>query len=55
MAGAIKDHITGSVSIDLDAFQFAPFNQQGGLARAYALFGAGLQSLLEELNLELAA
>ncbi len=52
---AIKDHIAGSVSIDLDAFQYAPFNQQGGLARAYDLFGAGLQPLLEELNLELVA
>ena len=50
---AIKDHIAGSVSIDLDAFQYAPFNQQGGLARAYAVFGADLQPLLEELNLEL--
>ncbi len=50
---AIRDHIAGSVSIDLDAFQYAPFNQQGGLARAYAVFGADLQPLLEELNLEL--
>ena len=51
---AIKDHIAGSVSIDLDAFQYAPFSQQGGLARAFDLFGEGLQPLLEELNLELA-
>ena len=50
---AIKDHIAGSVSIDFEAFQYAPFNQQGGLARAVALFGAELQPLLEELNAEL--
>ena len=50
---AIKDHIAGSVSIDFEAFQYAPFNQQGGLARAVALFGAELQPLLEELNVEL--
>ena len=36
---AIRDHIAGSVSIELNDFQYAPFNQQGGLARAHALFG----------------
>ena len=50
---AIKDHIAGSVSIALEAFQYAPFSQQGGLLRAYTLFGDDLQPLLEELNLEL--
>ncbi len=52
---AIKDHIAGSVSINLEAFGYAPFVQDGGLARAAALFGTGLRPLLEELNLELAA
>ncbi len=51
--GAIKDHIAGSVSIDFEAFQYAPFNQQGGLARAVDLFGGELQPLLEELNVAL--
>ena len=51
----IRDHIAGSVSIGLDAFDLAPFNQQGGLARAYALFGEELTKILEELNLALAA
>ncbi len=50
----IKDHIAGSVSIDLEAFQYAPFSQRGGLMRAYTLFGEGLAALLEELNLALA-
>ena len=50
---AIKDHISGSVSIDFEAFQYAPFNQQGGLARAIDLFGGGLPELLEELNVTL--
>ena len=50
---SIKDHIAGSGSIDYEAFQYAPFNQQGGLARALDLFGAGLPDLLEELNAEL--
>ena len=51
----IRDHIAGSVSMDLSAFQYAPFNQQGGLGRAYDLFGDELPGLLEELNVELVA
>ena len=50
---AIRDHIAGSVSIELNDFQYVPFNQQGGLARVYALFGDALPGLSEELNLEL--
>ena len=52
---AIRDHIAGSVSIDLDDFQFAPFIQRGGLQRAYSIFGEELPRMLEELNLALAA
>ncbi len=52
---AIRDHIAGSVSIGPQDFQYAPFNQRGGLARAHALFGDDLSNLLEELNLELVA
>ena len=51
----IRDHIAGSVSIGPDAFDLAPFNQKGGLARAYALFGEELTQIMEELNLALAA
>ena len=52
---AIRDHIAGSVSIGLEDFQLAPFDQRGGLGRAYALFGKELEVLLEELNRELVA
>ena len=52
---AIRDHIAGSVSMDVSDLQYAPFNQQGGLARAYELFGDQLEAIIEELNLELAA
>ena len=51
----IRDHIAGSVSIELDAFDLAPFNQNGGLAQAHALFGEELTQIMEELNLALAA
>jgi type I restriction enzyme R subunit len=52
---AIRDHIAGSVSMGMEDFQLAPFAQDGGLHRAYALFGDRLPALLDELNLELAA
>jgi len=46
----IKDHIATSLSIGLDDFEFAPFYERGGAARAYQLFGTDLNSTLEELN-----
>ena len=52
---AICNHIAGSVSMTPSDFQYAPFNQQGGLGKAYELFGDELPGLLEELNLELVA
>ena len=51
----VRDHIAGSVSMEVNDFQYAPFNQQGGLARAYELFGDELHAIIDELNLELAA
>ena len=50
---AIRDHIAGSVSIDVTDFQYAPFVQQGGVYRAYELFGDQLPGMLEELKLDL--
>ena len=47
---AIRDHIAASVSMEMGDFQYAPFNQQGGLGKAYELFGDELGGLLEELN-----
>ena len=52
---AIRDHVAGSVGMEMSDFQYAPFNQQGGLGKAYELFGEELGSLLEELNVELVA
>ncbi|MFQ6028115.1 MAG: type I restriction-modification enzyme R subunit C-terminal domain-containing protein, partial [Dehalococcoidia bacterium] len=49
----IRDHIAGSVGMELNDFQYAPFSQQGGLARAYAVFGPELPKILDELNVEL--
>ena len=49
----IRDHIAGSVSISMADFQYAPFNQQGGLGKAYQVFGDDLPDLLAEMNLAL--
>jgi len=51
----IRDHIATSLSIEPDDFEYAPFNQQGGLGKAYQLFGDQLPKLLDELNEVLAA
>ena len=51
----IRDHIAGSVNMDVSDFEYAPFNQRGGLAQAYAVFGDELTDLLEELNVALVA
>ncbi len=46
----IRDHIATSLSIEADDFDYSPFSQQGGLGKAYQLFGDQLPTLLEELN-----
>ncbi len=46
----IKDHITTSLNINLDAFELSPFNQKGGAVKAYQLFGQQLNNIIEELN-----
>jgi len=51
----IKDHIAGNASIETDDFEYAPFSQAGGLGKVYQLFGAELNSVLDELNERLVA
>ena len=48
--GYIRDHIAGSVSMELGDLEYPPFKQQGGLSKAYELFGDELAGLLENLN-----
>ncbi len=52
---AIKDHIAASLSIEPDDFEYAPFTQLGGIGKAHDLFGDGLNAILDELNMRLAA
>ncbi|MCX6907104.1 MAG: restriction endonuclease subunit R, partial [Verrucomicrobia bacterium] len=51
----ICEHIATSLSIEPDDFDAVPFNQHGGLGKAYQLFGEQLPKLLDELNEVLAA
>jgi type I restriction enzyme R subunit len=51
----IKEHVATSLNLETDDFEYAPFNQRGGLGKAYELFGADLPKIVEELNNVLAA
>ena len=46
----MRDHIAGSLAIDADAFEYAPFSQKGGLGRASTVFGKEFTKVIEELN-----
>jgi type I restriction enzyme, R subunit len=51
----IKDHVAGSLRIEMDDFDYTPFAQRGGAGKAVRVFGAELRVLLDELNEALAA
>ena len=51
----IRDHIASSMQIDMEDFDYVPFDQRGGRGKVYQLFGNELGPLLEELNKVLAA
>jgi type I restriction enzyme R subunit len=46
----IKDQIGSSLEMDVEDFEYTPFNQHGGLGRAALLFGDQLPDLLDELT-----
>ncbi|MHB8634966.1 MAG: type I restriction endonuclease subunit R [Fimbriimonadaceae bacterium] len=51
----IRDHIAASLTIGTGDFELTPFDQAGGIGRAYQVFGENLLELLTELNEALAA
>ena len=51
----IRDHIASSMQIDMEDFDYVPFDQRGGRGKVYQLFGNELGPLLDELNKVLAA
>lgn len=46
----IKEQIASNAEIRAEDFEYTPFNQEGGLMKARALFGAELPQLISELN-----
>ena len=38
----IKNHISTSLSVDMDDFEFSPFYEKGGAVKIYQLFGTRL-------------
>jgi type I restriction enzyme, R subunit len=51
----IRDHIAANLGIEIDDFEYAPFNTEGGLGRVHQLFGTELPKVIEKLNRELVA
>jgi type I restriction enzyme, R subunit len=51
----IKDHIATSLSIEVDDFEYTPFNTKDGVHKVFQLFGADLGVILNDLNEALAA
>ncbi|WP_397458358.1 type I restriction-modification enzyme R subunit C-terminal domain-containing protein [Pseudomonas asplenii] len=51
----IKDHIASSCSISRDDFDYAELADNGGLQKAWGLFGKELDTLMNEMNEELVA
>ena len=49
----IKDHISESLSMGIEDFEYVPFNQKGGAYRAYKIFGKDLTTILNDLNVVL--
>ena len=48
--GMIKEHIATSVTIEMEDFEYEPFNQRGGAIKVHQLFGADLEETLEDLG-----
>ncbi len=46
----IRDHVAGSLQIEVEDFDLEPFAQRGGLGAATKTFGADFSKVLEELN-----
>jgi type I restriction enzyme R subunit len=51
----IREHITGSLSIDTHAFDYGVFAQAGGLGAFYDSFGDDYEHIIEQLNTALVA
>jgi type I restriction enzyme R subunit len=46
----MKDHIATSVHLDIDDLDYTPFDSLGGRGKLNQLFGAEMETIIEELN-----
>ncbi|MFA6424726.1 MAG: type I restriction-modification enzyme R subunit C-terminal domain-containing protein [Phycisphaerae bacterium] len=51
----MKNHIAESVELTSDDFEYAPFDQMGGLGKANKVFGSKFNELIEQLTEKLVA
>lgn len=51
----MKEHIASSCSIGREDFDYAELADKGGLQKAWSLFGKELDTLMDEMNVELVA
>lgn len=51
----MKDHIAASCSIHREHFDYSELADRGGLQKAWVLFGKELDTLMDEMNVELVA
>jgi type I restriction enzyme R subunit len=51
----MKDHIATSVHLDVDDLDYTPFDSLGGRGKLNQLFGAEMETIIEELNAVLVA
>ena len=46
----IRDHITSSLKVSAESFEYTPFIENGGLGKYYQVFGQDYENILNELN-----
>jgi type I restriction enzyme R subunit len=51
----IRDHVAASLTIEVEDFEYTPFNAKGGIQRVFQLFGEDMVVILNDLNKALAA
>ena len=51
----MKDHIASSCAIEREDFDYAELAARGGLQKVWGVFGAELDGLMDEMNMELVA
>ena len=51
----MKNHIADSVEFSNEDFEYAPFDQMGGIGKALSVFGDKFDSVLKDLCEELSA